>query len=360
MAGAGSKGIGCSPRGCPRVIGIPEKAKMTGRLISVVVIGLDEEQHLRGSLDSVFAACPAGDELEVIYVDSGSRDRSLEIAGSFPSVRVVELGDPEPSASKGRNAGIRVARGEWLQLLDGDSLLDPGWLTKALPRLEEQAGIACVFGRCEEVRPRQSLYMRVCQFDWSIPPGDYRLCGGNALWRREAILRAGGFDPELVVGEEPDLCYRVRQQGGRIVCLDLPMVRHDLDMNSFGDYWRRAARSGRGYVQIGLRFRRGEEKLWLRETVRNFLEPFIWLALLVAGFLLGGVAGALGLLAAYLVFQVVRVAWRARKREGGVTDPLLYGVHCLFSRIPLFCGQLQGLPRAWRERNRGGRADGPG
>lgn len=310
-------------------------------LLSVVVIGLNEEARLKESLESVFRCRPEGYDLEVIYVDSGSIDRSVEIANAIQGVEVLHLNSAQPSAAKARNVGLRRARGRYVQLVDGDSVIQPRWMDAALAVLERTPEIACVFGQCIEMFPEQSIYMKVCELDWHIPPGDHRLCGGNAMWRMSIIAAQGFFDETLRLGEEPDLCYRVRQQGGRVVCIDAPMVKHDLGIVRFGQYWRRGEKSGKAYLGLASRNWRNREKLWLREVLRNFAEPLAWAAIFLLGWRLGGLAEGLLMLSGWWCIRGVWIGYAVRNRCRNFGDALMYGLHCQFLRLPLALGQLK-------------------
>jgi glycosyltransferase involved in cell wall biosynthesis len=312
--------------------------------LSVVVIGLNEEARLRSALQAVFDTCPVHCELEVFYVDSGSKDSSVAIAEAMPGVQVLRLQAQRPSAAKARNLGLAQVRGDYVQLIDGDSVLQAGWLEAAMRTLEANSGVACVFGQCVEAFPEQSIYMRVCGLDWHIPAGDHRLCGGNAMWRREVIAAHGFFDEALQLGEEPDLCYRVRQQGHRIVCVDQPMVLHDLAMVTFKQYWRRGEATGKAYARVASRYWRLPEKMWLREVLRNFMEPLVWAMVMAAGWVtVGGVGGGLLALLAWWLLRATKIAWTVRTRAEGWLGACLYGLHCQFIRLPVVVGQVQGL-----------------
>lgn len=313
------------------------------KLISVVVIGLNEEERLASALQSAILDCPAGYAIELIYVDSGSQDRSVEIASQTPGVEVVHLNDPYPSAAKARNVGLKRVHADYVQLLDGDSVLQSGWLSAAAEFLDQHPDIACVFGHCIEMYPEKSVYMRVCGLDWHVAPGEYRLSGGNAMWRRSVIEQVGFFDDSLRFGEEPDLCYRVRQQGGRIYCIDLPMVKHDLGMTRFAQYWRRALNSGKAYARVALRYWRNSEKLWAYETLRNFIEPSLWLVMF---FLVTWFTGPWIGLAALICWWTLRgliIAIKVRQRSRSWADALLYGLHVQFIRLPIVIGQIKAL-----------------
>lgn len=312
-------------------------------LLSVVVIGLNEEECLGEALRSVFATKAVGKRLEVIYVDSGSRDRSVEIASGIEGVEVLHLDSPKPSAAKARNVGLRRASGKYVQLLDGDSVLQPGWLERALDYLDSHPDVACVFGQCLEMHPEQSLYMRVCGLDWHVPPGEYRLCGGNSMWRREVLKEANFFDEGFPLGEEPDLCYRVRQKGGRIRCIDAPMVRHDLGMTRFSQYWSRGENSGKAYVRVAARYWRQDEKLWLYESVRNFAEPLLWCVIFFAGAYLVSLGFGIAAVIAWASLRAARTALRMRHRTKNWQDALLYGIHAQVIRLPVAVGQIKAL-----------------
>ena len=312
------------------------------KTISVIVIGLNEEKVIGECLSSISGLKLSDCILEVIYVDSGSTDKSIKIAESFSNVRVVSLNDANPSAAKARNLGVSVTNSEFIQFVDGDSILDEQWLKIALPILSSDNSIGAVFGSIEEVDKKSNIYMKVCQFDWYMPPGDYRLCGGNALWKRSVFDEVGLFDGKLIAGEEPDLCFRVRQKGYRIVCIDSPMVKHDLDMHYFKDYWNRSVRSGTAYAIIAMRYRKTQEKLWLKEMTRNFAEVFIWLLLLTFGIFYSWKIAAT-LLVFFLSYRIGKVILNVLSRSRGGLDALLYALHIQFSRIPLVYGQILGL-----------------
>ena len=315
----------------------------TPTLISVVVIGLNEEKRLKASLEAVFTHSPKACNLEVIYVDSGSTDQSVDIASSISGVNVLHLKGGKPSAARARNVGLRRARGQYVQLVDGDSVIQPGWLDKALHAMESDPGISCVFGHCVEMYPQQSIYMKVCGLDWHMTPGERRLCGGNSLWRMSVIAENNFFDENIRLGEEPELCYRVRQKGGRILCIDAPMVTHDLGMHSFGQYWQRSINSGKAYASIAMRFRKNTEKMWLREMLINFVEPGAWALLFAASWSFLGLTSAVVVIVCWWLIRGLQIANTLRKRKLGLGTAMLYGLHCQFARLPVAIGQLKAL-----------------
>jgi glycosyltransferase involved in cell wall biosynthesis len=314
-------------------------------LISVVVIGLNEERLLQDSLESVLNLRTKNCDIEIIYVDSGSIDHSFEIAESIPQVTALQLNNPNPTAAKARNFGASKAKGDFIQFVDGDSILHEDWLQTAYDFLCNHRKVACVFGELTESRPEANIYTKVCKFDWYVPSGEARYCGGNALWRKSSLDAEGGegFDEALSAGEEPDLCYRIRQNGEKIFFLSIPMANHDLEMNTFSQYWSRAVTNGKAYAAVGLRYRHNKEKLWFKEMIRNFIEPVLWLSFFILVSYFSSITFGFLAIGLVLFLRSFKIASNNRERIPKLKDGLLYGFHLLFMRIPTSWGQLKYL-----------------
>jgi GT2 family glycosyltransferase len=299
-------------------------------VIGVVVIGRNEGDRLRVCLK----AAPFG-RCTVVYVDSGSTDGSLEFAARF-GAQVVALEETSPfTAGRARNAGLQALKQvepgvHFVQFLDGDCELDEAWLTAGVEFLERNAAYAAVCGRVRERDPDGSVYNLMCEWEWRTPPGDIRACGGNVLMRVAAFEEAGGFREDLIAGEEPELCLRLRQLGWRIHCLDTGMVLHDASLVRFTQWWRRTTRSGHAFAQGAWLHGRGRERHWVAETLRAvFYGGAVPLAALVLWPLAG--PAALLLLLVYPA-QVLRLA----RRPGGFTRAF----YLVLGRFAEFVGVL--------------------
>jgi len=217
--------------------------------IGVVAIGRNEGKRLEACLESVLRI-----GTPIVYVDSGSSDASVPMARS-KGAEVIELDLRIPfTAGRARNEGFdhlrRIApHVRYVQFIDGDSELAPGWLDDAARFLDAENGIAVVCGRLREKYPDRSIYNMLCDMEWDGPSGEVRKCGGIAMMRVQAFAFARGFRSDLIAGEEPELCVRLRAAGWRIWCLDAAMAVHDADMTHFGQWWRRMQRGGYAYAQ---------------------------------------------------------------------------------------------------------------
>lgn len=256
---------------------------------AIVLIGRNEGERL----ERCILSAPGG--VPVVYVDSGSTDGSLAFARQH-GVMTVELDTSIPfSAARARNAGWRAlkARGEtveFVQFVDGDCEIVPGWLEAALAALRADPRLAVVFGRRRERFPERSIYNRMCDDEWNVPIGPALSCGGDALFRWSALEPSGGYSDDLVAGEEPDLCLRLRQQGWAIERMDREMTLHDAAILRFASWWKRAKRSGFAYAAHCQRHGAQAIPDWQRQ-VRSIV---IWGGLLPALALAGLVLAALG------------------------------------------------------------------
>ena len=247
--------------------------------IGVVVIGRNEGKRLVRCLQSVIRQTD-----RIVYVDSGSTDESVAYAAS-QGIDVVELDMSIPfSAGRARNEGFNHLVNKHpdlvhVQFFDGDCELIEGWIGFARQHLDENSSWAVVAGRRQERHPEQSIYNRLCDMEWNTPVGEAKACGGDFMIRIIAFQAVKGFNPAVIAGEEPELCYRLRQIGWKIHRLDHLMTLHDAAITRFSQWWRRAVRSGYAYAQGYALHGREKEKYCLRDSLRiwfwAFMLPFI-------------------------------------------------------------------------------------
>jgi glycosyltransferase involved in cell wall biosynthesis len=309
--------------------------------LSVVIIGRNEGARLTRCLQSI-GELEGAAQIEVIYVDSASTDASPENARTY-NAHVVVLNGGGQTAARARNAGWRCARAEYVLFLDGDTILNPEFPGTALKILQSDARIAAVWGHRRELHPERSIYNSVLDLDWIYLPGFTEYFGGDVVMRRSALVEAGGYDPDLIAGEEPELGRRLRARGSVILHIDTPMTLHDLNITRFRQYWLRAVRAGYAYAEISDRFSRTTDPMWREESRRNMIRGAAWIAWVCIGIAMA-VFRSWGILAWIAVPAVlsVRSAWRVRyKAPGQNLLLLLYGLHSHLQQVPVFIGQLQ-------------------
>ena len=276
---------------------------MQHAVIDAVVIGRNEGARLIACLQAL-----QGRVRRLVYVDSGSSDGSVEAARALGAQVValdMRLGF---TAARARNAGLAVLDGpEFVQFVDGDCELQPGWFAAALAGFAAHPAAVVVCGRRRERFPEASVYNRLADLEWDTPVGPARACGGDALMRFAAVQAAGGYDANLIAGEEPELCLRLRRAGGEVWRIDAEMTLHDAALLRFGQWWRRMVRAGFAFAEGAARYGAAPERHWVVEMRR----AVVWGILLPMAVLLAGLLHPLGwFLALIYPAQVLRLAWR--------------------------------------------------
>lgn len=239
--------------------------------VGAVAIGRNEGARLLSCLASLERQVA-----HVVYVDSGSDDGSVAAARAR-GVEVVELDMSRPfTAARARNAGYDRLKKlapdlSVVQFLDSDCDLAAGWIDVGLAALADDAKLAVVCGRRREKFPEATVWNRMIDAEWNSPVGDAKSCGGDALIRAAAFDEVAGYRADLIAGEEPEMCYRMRQAGWRIHRLDAEMTRHDAAMTRLSQWWQRARRAGHTYAEGAALHGAGPEHYKVAERNRALL-----------------------------------------------------------------------------------------
>jgi GT2 family glycosyltransferase len=312
----------------------------TGPELGVVVIGRNEGERLVRCLGSVVTT-PG---VPIVYVDSASTDDSVENARRV-GADVVALDMSVPfTAARARNAGLfrlleRHPGVAFVQFVDGDSELHPGWLDAGRAALRADERLAAVCGKLSERYPDINVFSRLFDVEWDAPTGDVAACGGNFMGRVAALRQVGFFRIDLIAGEEPELCLRLRREGWRIRRLDARMGLHEAGTTHFRQWWRRSKRGGHAFAEAASLHGGEPERYCVAETRRILfwggLVPF-----LAFGLAAPSLGASLLLLLAYPV-QVARVFAATRRRGRSARDAIAYATFTVLGKLP----ELQGVVR---------------
>jgi GT2 family glycosyltransferase len=309
--------------------------RRTDLKFGAVSIGRNEGERLRQCLSSLFAAAT------VVYVDSGSTDGSAQWARN-QGANVVDLDIDLPfTAARARNAGFRRLREmapdlDYVQFVDGDCELIQDWPLQAISFLDSHAEVGAVCGRRRERHPERSIYNWMCDREWNGPAGNVREFGGDVMMRVKALDAVGGYRDDLIAGEEPELCVRLRAAGWRVWRLDLEMTVHDAAMTRFGQWWRRMERSGYAYAQGAHLHGAPPECHRVWESRRAWLWGLILpLACLSAGLCFGPWGWA-----AWLIYPL-QVLRQTARNPGPLSHRVLLALFQMLTRFPETLGQIR-------------------
>jgi GT2 family glycosyltransferase len=308
--------------------------------LGAVVIGRNEGERLRRCLNSLM-----GRGLTVVYVDSSSVDGSPALAQSL-GAEVVQLDLSRPyTAARARNEGLeRLCQVDstvrFVQFVDGDCEVLDGWLETASIVLEENAAIGVVCGRRKERSPKSTVYNHLADLEWNSPVGETKACGGDAMMRVEAVLRVGGYNPEIIAAEDDEVCLRIRREGWKVARIDVEMTLHDMAMTSFHQWWRRSTRTGHAYAEGSAMYGRTSERHFVRQTLSAiFWGILIPLTAFIMAWPTRGIS--LALLSGYLLLYRRTRRYYAVQRGWPLEDARLYAFWIVLAKFPHGLGVIR-------------------
>jgi GT2 family glycosyltransferase len=311
-----------------------------GAKLGLVVIGRNEGERLARCLASVRRISPR------VYVDSQSTDGSVALARS-EGTTVVELTmPPNFTAARGRNAGIARLLAEdpdleFVQMIDGDCEVRPGWIDAALAALRAEPDLALVFGRRRERYPDRSIYNALCDDEWNTPVGESLACGGDAMFRVKALRQVDFYNASMIAAEDTELSIRLRKRGWRLRRIDAEMTLHDAAVTRFAQWWKRTQRSGHGYGELA--YLHPDDPNWRRQVLSILAWGGGMTGLLVLTVLLALALDAHWWIAVALVFlpwpvRVARLTQRQRRRGLEPRVARASGTLLMIGKLPQFLG----------------------
>ena len=313
--------------------------------VAVVVIGRNEGQRLIHCFESLL-----NQTKKIVYVDSGSTDDSVNAAEAL-GVEVVTLDMSLPfTAARARNLGFEKAINtftdiEYIQFVDGDCQVYSEWLISALNFLDEHDNVAVVCGRRKEVHPDRSIYNALCDIEWNTPICDAKACGGDALMRVNALTDVNGYREDLIAGEEPELCVRLRKAGWRIWRLDANMTKHDANITQFKQWWKRTVRAGYAFAQGASIHGAAPELHWVAESRRSMIWAGIIPIIAFVCFFIHPLLGASILLVYPL--QIIRMTLASQLP---IKQAFLYSLFLVVGKFPEQVGQIKFIWNKWTKK----------
>jgi len=152
------------------------------------------------------------------------------------------------------------------------------------------------------------------------------------------VQQVGGYNPTLIAGEEPELCVRLRQNGGKILRLDGEMTRHDAQMTRFQQWWKRSQRAGHAYAEGAWLHGAPPERHWVADVRRiAFWGLGVPLVAITAAWWTRGLSLLLLLGYPVMVYKIFNYYRRSLPSK----PALLYAWFCMLGKFPQAQGVLQ-------------------
>lgn len=226
-----------------------------GPLVSVVIPTYNRLGDLRKCLGAMERQTLPADEFEVIVVDGGSSDGTLEflesLAGSA-SFRMEYCIEKKRGAAAARNVGVLKSAAKFIAFTDDDCIPSATWLSELLSSFPPDEKCAAVGGRVSsQGKNIVSRYVDYCRISRSIIFGSraVHLATTNALYRRSALLGVGIFDERIIIGEDLNLSQKILRKGYYLKPLDAAEILHR-DPNDVFALYKKAWLHGTGVATV--------------------------------------------------------------------------------------------------------------
>ncbi len=272
------------------------------QLVSVILVNWNRLADVRLALD--YLAKVHYPSVEVIVVDNGSTDGSVDEFRRRSDIRLLEVGrNVGPCAA--RNVGIKAARGEFVFFLDSDAVLSKralGPLVAAMTRDSRLGVIGCRIDHSRLRRVDQWIYPERHERRVHQAFETYAFSAAGALARKSVLELVGGFNERLFIyNEEVDLSYRIIRAGFKVAYDSAARVYHrpsDAGRAPGSDYWRLMIRNWiwiffqfyptasawrRACVYAGIYLVKGAAQGQMRAVGRGILEGIAGRAAAAAG-----------------------------------------------------------------------------
>ncbi len=202
---------------------------MSGFLVSVVIPCFNVENYVEEAIHSAYSQADV--DVEVIAVDNNSSDKTKEVLENLKRTKYPEIlimDELEPGACAARNKGLQVAKGDWVQFLDADDILDSKKIGHQLNLIsQENSDDVCMVAGAHHQQftsgERKHISVLSSQSMYALFVGRLGITSAN-LWNRTAVLGAKGWDVFLKSSQEADLMFRLLKNGGRVVCDNTPLT----------------------------------------------------------------------------------------------------------------------------------------
>ena len=303
-------------------------------LVGVVVIGRNEGMRLIRCLGSLTELMP-----QVVYVDSASTDDSLSEA-KIRGATVVSLDMTQPfTAARARNTGFSTIISQFpdiqfIQFIDGDCIMNDEWIKTSVDFLHNNLTVAAVCGRRRELFPTRSIYNQMCNQEWDTPIGEAKACGGDVMMRVAVLELVSGFNNDLIAGEEPELCIRIRRAGYSIWRLDAEMALHDAAITKFSQWWKRTMRGGYAYAEGSYLHGAAPDYHWVAESRRAWFWGLVLPLVILLTFFLNWKLGLL----LFLIYplQIIRLTFKLNNQKN-----LYFAFFSVLGKFAEAAGQLK-------------------
>jgi len=276
---------------------------------AIIIPTFNSEVYIHECLKSIFELQYPKDQLEVIVVDGGSTDNTLDIISKFAGVKL--LNSSNISISNSRNLGVSATTADNIVFIDSDCLVDSQLLTKTKDHLQHDT----CYGSFYKAYDKHGWIAKAWIIVEQKPDGRVKwIPSGTLAVSKKSFDTINGFNEALQVEEDEDFCHRIRNNNGTIFNDSSIASAHLGQANTISHFFKKEVWRGRSLVKPLKNLL--EHKLSVFDLM-VFFYLFLLLTLilsLLAGKPLLAISAAI-MLTAIPALLTVRIALRSKRLE---------------------------------------------
>ncbi|MGY6210902.1 glycosyltransferase family 2 protein [Cytobacillus firmus] len=246
----------------------------TAPLISIIILTCNQLHYTKECINSIFQF--TNENFEMVVIDNASNDGTLKFLETIPQTHVISNKINKGFAG-GCNQGFRAAKGEYIVLLNNDTVVTDGWLSKMLRCLNNTPFAGIVGPRSKFVIMPQAIPsvpyntmkdMHKFASEWTIKHDSQsfvvnNLSGFCMLFKRSLIEQIGGMDEQFNPGyyEDTDFCIRAQISGKKL------LVANDVFVHHFGSSSFKTDRKNRKEI-----IKKNEKKFFYKWNMTSLSE----------------------------------------------------------------------------------------
>jgi glycosyltransferase involved in cell wall biosynthesis len=300
-------------------------------LVSIVIPTLNSAKTVRKTLESIKLLNYSN--VELIVVDGRSDDGTLDIVKEYKNLYNLRIVIEE---RRGRgvayNRGVLESRGKYVAFLDSDAAIaTPGWISDAVKVMEADDKVAVVFTKVYSPPDSTTMQKAIDTF----------LCKGfttanGAVYRRDAVLKVGGFNEKMNYMQEDELLFRLKKAGYTFYVNYSDYIYH-YHRNSLKSYLKQNAEAAKGAKA----YRAFTGEKWIvKDSMMRLLTLLTSIALSVILILTGKILLFLALALLFYVMLYIKVNLETCKQYRWSKYTLLAPFLIYMSLIGFFIGYV--------------------
>jgi glycosyltransferase involved in cell wall biosynthesis len=240
---------------------VDEARRLPLPLVSIVMPIKDEIDYIDASINAIDDQTYPADRIEILIVDGGSTDGTIdEIERRVRNdLRFALLGGPGVNTPLAMNLGIEASRGQYVAKVDGHGYINPVFIEESVRIMQDDPLVGCVGGEIVPIaRTTIERAIRIARFSKLGVGGGIYTAGRTVhnidtvqcgVYRRDALVAIGMFDPAMAYGEDEEVNHRLRRYGQRIVFQPAMQFRYQV-RPSLRSLFRQYRNYGRARVAV--------------------------------------------------------------------------------------------------------------